>query len=110
MEDGGSVGGSPGIEKVVLSCGDKPLATISELEAEDAALVEIELVFVRLRCVEDLDIRVLHTHSKPVSSGAVSQTEYLAAKVMLLKLSALPQVPGPHGVVQAPGPQLGAIS
>lgn len=28
---------------------------------------------------------------------------------MLLQLPALPQVPGAHGVVQAPRPQLGAI-
>jgi len=109
LEDGGSVGGSPGIEKVVLSCGDKPLATVGELEAEDTALVEIELIFVWLRCVENLDVGVLHANSKPVTSRTVAQAEYLAAEVVLLELSALPEVPGPHSVVQASGPQLGAV-
>ena len=34
---------------------------------------------------------------------------YLGGEVVLLELPALPQVPGPDRVVQAPGPQLGAV-
>lgn len=33
----------------------------------------------------------------------------LGGEVVLLQLPALPQVPGAHGVVQAPRPQLGAV-
>ena len=71
--------------------------------------MKIELIFVRLRCVENLHIGVLHADSQPVTSGAITQAEYLTAEVMLLELSALSKIPGPHGVVQASGPQLGAI-
>ena len=109
LEDGGSVGRPPGIKKVVLAGGDEPLARVGKLEAEDAALMKIELIFVRLRCVENLDVGVLHADSQPVTSGAITQAEYLAAEVMLLELPALPEIPGPHGVVQASGPQLGAV-
>ena len=84
LEDGGSVWRPPGVEKVVLSCGDKPLATVGELEAQDAALVKIELIFVGLRCVENFDVGILHSYSQPVTSGTVSQAEYLAAEVVLL--------------------------
>ena len=34
---------------------------------------------------------------------------YLGGEVVLLELPSLPQVPGPDCVVQAPGPQLGAV-
>lgn len=34
---------------------------------------------------------------------------HLGREVVLLQLPALPQVPGAHSVVQAPGPQLGAV-
>ena len=44
----------------------------------------MELILVRLGCVENLDIAVLHSYSKPVSGRAVTKAEYLAAKVVLL--------------------------
>ena len=47
-EDGGAIGRAPGVEQVVLAGGDEPLATVGKLEGEDAALVEVELVLVRL--------------------------------------------------------------
>lgn len=34
---------------------------------------------------------------------------YLGGEVMLLQLTSFPQVPGPYGVIQASGPQLGPI-
>lgn len=34
---------------------------------------------------------------------------YLGGEVVLLQLTSFPQVPGPHGVVQASGPQLGPV-
>ena len=84
LEDGGSVGRPPGVKKIVLAGGDEPLARVGKLEAEDTALVEVQLVLVWLVTVENLDIRVLHAHSQPVTSGAPAQAEYLAAEVVLL--------------------------
>ena len=60
--------------------------------------------------MENLHIAVLHSNRQPVASWTVTQTEDLTAEVVLLELSALPQVPGPHGVVQPPSPELGAVS
>ena len=70
----------------------------------------MELVLVWLSCVENFHIAVLHPHSKPVSSGTPAETEDLAAEVMLLELSSLPEVPGPHSVVQSSSPELGTVS
>merc|ERR1719319_685712 len=108
-EDGGAVGRPPGVEEVVLARGDEPLAAVSELEGEDAALVEVELVLVGLVAVEHLHVRVLHADCEPVAGWAVAQAEYLGAEVVLLQLPALPQVPRPHRVVQPSRPQLRAI-
>ena len=70
----------------------------------------MELVLVWLSGVENLNVAVLHSHSQPVSSGTPAQTEDLTAEVVLLELSSLPEVPGPHSVVQPPSPELGAVS
>ena len=70
MEDGGSVWCPPGVKEIVLPSGHEPLARVGKLEAEDTALMEMQLVLVWLVTMKDLDIRVLHAHSKPVSSGA----------------------------------------
>jgi len=71
-EDGGAIGRAPGVEQVVLAGGDEPLATVGKLEGEDTALVEVELVLVRLVAVEHLHVRVLHPHSQPVPSGTIA--------------------------------------
>ena len=70
----------------------------------------MELVLVWLSGVKNLHIAVLHPHSKPISSGAPAQTEDLTAEVVLLELSSLPEVPGPHSVVQTPSSELGSVS
>ena len=70
----------------------------------------MELIFVWLSGMENLHIAVLHSYSKPVSSWTPAQTEDLAAEVMLLELSSLPEVPGPDSVVQSSSPELGTIS
>ena len=70
----------------------------------------MELIFVWLSGMENLHITVLHSYSKPVSSWTPAQTEDLAAEVMLLELSSLPEVPGPDSVVQSSSPELGTIS
>lgn len=51
--------------------------TVGEFEREDAALVQVELVLVRLGVVEHLHIAALHAHSKPLSSWTVTQGEDL---------------------------------
>ena len=60
--------------------------------------------------MENFNIAVLHPDSEPVPSGTPSETEYLTAEVVLLELSSLPEVPGPHSVVQTPSPELGSVS
>ena len=72
LEDGGSVGSSPGVQQVVLSCRDEPLAAVSELERENTALVEVELVFVGLGRMENLNVGVLHSDRQPVPSRTIS--------------------------------------
>lgn len=109
-KDGGAVGRSPGVEKVVLARGDEPLAAVGELQGEYTALVEVELVFVRFGAVEYFHVGVLHSHGQPVSSRAVAEAEYLGAEVMLLQLSSFPQIPGSHSVIQTSSPQLSAVS
>ena len=110
LEDGGSVRRPPGVQKVVLAGGHKPFATVCILQGKDAALVQVQLVLLGLGRVQHLHVGVLHADGEPVPGGAVAEAEDLAAEVVLLQLSALPEVPGPDRVVQAPGPQLGAVS
>lgn len=49
------------------------LTTVGKLEREDAAFVQVKLVFVRFGVVEDLHVAALHAHSQPLSGGAVAQ-------------------------------------
>lgn len=49
------------------------LTTVGELEREDAAFVQVKLVFVRLGVVKHLHVAALHSHSQPFSSGTVAQ-------------------------------------
>ena len=77
LEDGGAIGGPPGIQQVVLPCGDKPLATVGKLERKDTALMQMELVLVWLGTMENLHIGVLHTNCQPVPSWTVAKTEDL---------------------------------
>lgn len=64
LEYAGSVWSPPGIQEVVLASADEPLAAVGELEGEDTALVEVELVLVRLTAVEYLHITALHSEKK----------------------------------------------
>ena len=70
----------------------------------------MELVFFRFAGMKNLHIAVLHTHGQPISSRTITETEDLTAEVVLLELSSLPEVPGPHSVVQTPSPELGSVS
>ena len=72
--------------------------------------MEMELILLRFTGMENLHIAVLHSYREPVSGRAVTKTEDLAAEVMLLELSSLPEVPGPDSVVQSSSPELGTIS
>ncbi|ETE59924.1 hypothetical protein L345_14340, partial [Ophiophagus hannah] len=54
--------------------------TGSELQGEDAALVKVQLVFLRFRHVEDFHVAALHPHGQPLSRGAVAQGEDLERK------------------------------
>jgi hypothetical protein len=46
LKDAGTIRRPPGIEKVVLSSANKPLAAVSELKGQDAALVQMQLVLI----------------------------------------------------------------
>lgn len=67
-----SVWSPPGIQEVVLASADEPLAAVGELEGEDTALVEVELVLVRLTAVEYLHITALHSKKKVINFNIFS--------------------------------------
>lgn len=81
LEYAGSVWSPPGIQEVVLASADEPLAAVGELEGEDTALVEVELVLVRLTAVEYLHITALHSEKN-------SFIEFIQFKVILLNWNA----------------------
>lgn len=64
LEYAGSVWSPPGVQEVVFASADEPLATVGEFEGQDTALVEVELVLVRLAAVEHLHITALHSEKK----------------------------------------------
>ena len=70
----------------------------------------MELVLLWFTGMENFHIAVLHSYGEPVSCRTVTKTEDLAAEVVLLELSSLPEVPGPDSVVQSSSPELGTVS
>ena len=119
---GGRGGGEGGVGAVPV------LTAVGKLEGEDAALVQVQLVLVRLGVVEHLHVAALHPHRQPLARRTVTQGEdlvngtdvierdglllcvcgdgddpYLGGEVVLLQLPALSQVPGAHCVIQAAG-------
>ena len=50
---------------------------MGEAKGEHAALVEVQLVLVRLGDVEDLHVAALHAHGQPLSGRTVAQREDL---------------------------------
>jgi len=60
LEYARSVRGPPRVEKVVLAGADEPLAAVGKLQRQDATLMEVKLILVRLRVVQYLDIATLH--------------------------------------------------
>lgn len=53
------------------------LTTISELQGQHTALMEVQLVLVRLVHMQDLHVAALHAHGQPLPSRAVAQGEDL---------------------------------
>lgn len=53
------------------------LTAVGEFEGEDAALVQVELVFVGLGVVQHLHVAALHAHGEPFAGGTVAQREDL---------------------------------
>jgi len=64
LKDAGTVGRAPGIQKIVFARADEPLATVSKLERQHAAVVQVQLVFVRLGVMQHFDVTVFHPESK----------------------------------------------
>jgi len=53
------------------------LTTVGKLERENAALVKVQLVFVRLGVVEHFHITTFHANSQPLTRRTVAQGEDL---------------------------------
>lgn len=53
---------------------------MGELERQHAALVQVQLVLVRLGDVQHLHVAVLHPHGQPLSGWAVAQGKDLEWK------------------------------
>ena len=51
--------------------------TVGELEGENAALVQVQLVLVRFGDVQDFHVTALHSHSQPLACRTVAQGEDL---------------------------------
>lgn len=49
------------------------LTTVCEFEGQHTALMQVELILVRLGVVEHLHIAALHAHSQPLTRWAVAQ-------------------------------------
>lgn len=77
LEYAGAIRSPPSIQQIVLPSAYEPFTTVGELKGEDTALVQVELILVRLWVVEHLHVAALHTHSKPLSSRTVAQGEDL---------------------------------
>ena len=92
LEYASAIGSSPGIKQVVLASADKPLAAVGKLEWEDTALMEVELVLVRLGVVEHLHITALHaaqhTQTSTLNNTQNMCTAKSTAKVLTFQLSA----------------------
>ena len=64
LEYAGSVRSTPRIQQVVLSRADEPLSTVGELEGENAAVVEVQLVLVGFGMVQHFHVAALHPVQK----------------------------------------------
>lgn len=53
---------------------------MGKLERQDAALVEMQLVFVRLGDMQHFHVTVLHPHRQPLAGWAVAQRKDLRLK------------------------------
>lgn len=75
LEDGGSVRRAPRVQQVVLARGDEPFATAGELERKYTALVQMQLVLVRLAHVQHLHVRAFHpmATTKAISLGLLAE-------------------------------------
>lgn len=67
LEYAGTVRCSPCVKQVVFAGGNEPFAAGGKAQRQNAALVQMQLILVRFRCVQHLHMRVLHTHSQPVA-------------------------------------------
>jgi hypothetical protein len=67
LEYAGTVGRSPCVQQVVFARRHEPLAARRESQRENAAFVQVQLVFVGFGGVQDFDVGVLHADSKPIA-------------------------------------------
>lgn len=65
------------------------LTAVGKLEGEHAALVQVQLVLVRLGVVQHLHIAALHAHGQPFPSGAITQREDLQGRDQMSSASLL---------------------
>lgn len=53
--------------------GASGLTTVGKFEGQHAALMQVQLILVRLGVVQDLHIAALHAHGQPLPRGTVAQ-------------------------------------
>lgn len=62
--------------------GASGLTTVGKFEGQHAALMQVQLVLVRLGVVQNLHIAALHAHGQPLPRGAVAQGEDLMGQTI----------------------------
>lgn len=71
LENGCTIGCSPGIEKIIFACWNEPFATVCKLERQDTGFVQMQLILVRLGTVKHFNIAWFHTNSEPFARRTI---------------------------------------
>lgn len=72
--------------------------------------MQVQLILVGLRTMQDFYAGTLHANSQPFTSWTETKAKDLRLEIMLLKLTAFSEIPRSHCVVQTSGPQFCTIS
>lgn len=67
LEYGGAIRCSPCIQQIIFSSRHKPFTACGKLQTKYAAFMKMQLILVRLWCMQYFNIWILHTDSKPIT-------------------------------------------
>ena len=96
----------PSIQQIVLAGRHEPLAGVGELQRENAALVQVKLVFILWLCtIQHLHVAAFHADRQPIAGRTVAEREDLTREIVLRLLGAGGQVPVADGVIETASPQ-----